>query len=125
LSRTIYTKLDELTLVQVIDSLIYLCTEKHLTYLEKKVIDGIWNGEQYDDIANKIKRSRCKNRELCNFNCECKYSPNYLRKDIAGKLWSKLFKAFVSLDYEINKDNFKPTLERWHEKMKSSFTYNY
>ena len=45
------TKLTEEIIVQLIDSLIYLCTGKHLTYLEEKVVRGIWNHENYDDIA--------------------------------------------------------------------------
>lgn len=118
-------KLTAEIVVQVINSFIYLCTGKNLTYLEKKVAYGVWNRKNYDDIANKIKRSHCKNRELCGSTCECKYSSDYIRKNIASDLWSKLSNAFVFLDYEINKDNFQPTLEEWHENMKSSFTYSY
>lgn len=119
------TQLTEKIVVQVIDSLVYLCTGKHLEPLEKEVIYGIWKGDNYDDIANRIKRSHCRDREICGNNCQCKYSPNYLRKDVAGGLWSKLSEVFIFLNYEINKESFKLTLERCHEKMKSSFTYNH
>ena len=118
-------QLTDKIVVQVIDSLVYLCTGKHLEYLEKEVIYGIWKGEKYDDIANRIKRSHCKDRELCGTNCQCKYSPDYLRKNIAGDLWSKLSEVFIFLDYEINKESFKPTLLECHGKMKSSFAYSY
>lgn len=116
------TKLTDEIVVQVINSLIYHYTGKHLTYFEEKIVCGIWNGEKYDDIANKIKRSHCKDRKLCGSNCKCKYSPDYLRRNIVDELWSKLSNVFMFLNYEINKDNFKPTLEQWHEKMKLSFT---
>lgn len=115
------TKLTDEIVVQVINSLIYHYTGKHLTYFEEKIVGGIWNGEKYDDIANKIKRSHCKDRKLCGSNCKCKYSPNYLRRNIVDELWSKLSNVFMFLNCEINKKNFKPTLEQWHEKMKLSF----
>ena len=126
------TELTDEIVVQVIDNLIYFCTGKHLTFLEKAVILGVWNGEKYDDIANNIKRSRCMNKKdkngekVCSSNCHCKYSLIYLRKDIAYKLWAKLSKVFIFLDYKINKNNFKPTIERCHENMKSNFsTHSY
>lgn len=126
------TKLNAVIVIQVIDSFVYLCTGTHLTPREVEVIYGVWNDKIYNDIAKDIKRSCCKDRELCGTICQCRYNTDYIRKDVAGKLWSKLSEVFIFIDFifiekktskkRINRYNFKQTLEQLHEKMKLSFT---
>lgn len=95
------TKLTEEIVVQVIDSIILHHRKERLTKLEDKVVRGTWQGKTYDKIAEEVN-----------------HMVSYIRKDIGGRLWQKLSKAFGE---KINKTNFKPTLEQWYENMKLGF----
>ncbi len=77
--------------LKVADCLVFNHTVKHLYDLQKTIIEGVWHGKKYADIAEKI---------------PC--SEGYIR-DAASDLW----KILSSLSGEnINKSNFCSALER-------------
>ncbi len=73
------------------DELIFTSTGKHLDNLQQEVLTGILEGKRYGNIAN-----------------EKEYSEGYIR-DLASQLWQILSKE---IGENINKSNFKSTIER-------------
>ncbi len=78
-------------LVNYLDELLYDSTGKHIDSLQVDILKGVLNGKKYKDIAEEYKCSR-----------------SYV-KDKAYKLWQLLSDT---LDEEINKSNFRATVER-------------
>jgi len=77
--------------LKVADHLVFNHTGKHLDDLQKTILEGVWQGKKYTDIAEKIP-----------------YSEGYLR-DTASDLW-KVLSELAGED--INKSNFCSALER-------------
>ena len=78
-------------ILQFVDRLVNKQTGEHLDDLQKTVIQGLWQGKTYNQIAD-----------------ECGYDKNYV-----GDVSRKLFKILSEqLNEDINKSNFSWTLER-------------
>ncbi|MDF0553029.1 AAA-like domain-containing protein [Kamptonema sp. UHCC 0994] len=84
--------------LKVADAAIYEKTGSHLSDIEVKVLRGAWDGDSYEQIAEKFG-----------------YSVNYIRADIGSKLWEKLSKA---LPEEVTKKKFQEALKRESERRK-------
>ena len=78
-------------LVNYLDELLYDSTGKHIDSLQVDILKGVLNGKKYKDIAEEYKCSR-----------------SYV-KDKAYKLWQLLSDT---LGEDINKSNFRATVER-------------
>ncbi|NES83334.1 MAG: hypothetical protein F6K10_19070 [Moorea sp. SIO2B7] len=78
-------------MVNYIDELLYDSTGKHIDSLQVDILKGVLNGKKYKEIAK-----------------ESQYSASYV-KDEAYKLWQFLSDT---LGEDINKSNFKATVER-------------
>ncbi|MGB3513058.1 MAG: ATP-binding protein [Microcoleaceae cyanobacterium] len=88
--------------LKLADRLVLNHTGKHLDDLQKTIIEGVWQGKRYADIANKI---------------PC--SEGYVR-DKASDLW----KILSNLSGEdINKSNFCSALERLQFSVYSKISY--
>lgn len=74
------------------DAAIVTKTGKHLTDAEKLILEGAWNGQSYEQIAD-----------------AARYSPNYLQRDVGRRLWKRLSDA---LGEEVSKTSFRTALER-------------
>lgn len=86
------------------DELIFTSTGNHLDNLQQEVLTGILEGKKYGNIAN-----------------EKEYSEGYIR-DLASQLWQILSKE---LGENINKSNFKSTIERiYNDKYSTNFVNN-
>lgn len=78
--------------LQLVDQLVEKQTGEHLDDLQKRVIQGLWQGKTYNQIAD-----------------ESGYDKNYV-----GDVSRKLFKILSEqLNEDINKSNFSWTLERF------------
>lgn len=77
--------------VNHLDELIFSSTGRHLDSLQFAILKGVLKGQKYAEIAQ-----------------EYKCSPSYA-KDEARKLWKLLS---TTLDEDINKSNFRATIER-------------
>ena len=75
-----------------IDSTVFTQTKKHLKDIEFIVLQGSWQGQKYEEIA-----------ELKG------YTAKYLRQDIGPKLWKLLSEVFGE---KVSKTNFRTALER-------------
>jgi hypothetical protein len=78
-------------LTSYLDELIFSKTGKHLDSLQVSILRGVLNGKKYATIAQE-------------YNCSAGYA-----KDEAYKLWRLLSDT---LDEDINKANFRATIER-------------
>lgn len=86
------------------DELVFTSTGKHLDNLQQEVLKGILEGKRYGNIAN-----------------EKEYSEGYIR-DLASQLWQILSQE---LGENINKSNFKSTIERiYNDKYSTNFVNN-
>lgn len=83
--------MDTQELVNYLDELLYDSTGKHIDSLQVAILKGVLNGEKYQDIAKEYK-------------CSASHA-----KDEAYKLWRSLSQT---LNEDINKFNFKATIER-------------
>jgi hypothetical protein len=81
--------------LQFADELVFAQTRKHLDHIQETVIKGVWQGQTYEKIAN-----------------ECNRSESHVR-DIGYKLWQILSEQ---LGEDINKYNFRSTIERIYVK---------
>jgi ABC-type oligopeptide transport system ATPase subunit len=79
--------------LQFADRLVFAETGKHLDDIQKAVVKGVWQGESYEEIAQKCHRSESRVR------------------DVGYKLWQILSER---LSEEVNKSNFRSTIERLH-----------
>ncbi|MEB3181648.1 MAG: AAA-like domain-containing protein [Nostocaceae cyanobacterium] len=88
-------------LQEIADLIVFIKTEKHLTDIEMKVLQGSGEGKTYDEMA-----------------IIYGYSAEYLNKDVGNKLWHKLSEA---LGEKVTKKNFKAALKRaWQQKQSTS-----
>jgi len=85
--------------LQFADRLVFAETGKHLDDIQKAVVKGVWQGESYEKIAQECHRSESRVR------------------DVGYKLWQILSER---LSEEINKSNFRATIERLHIPINSS-----
>jgi hypothetical protein len=86
--RKIFTPMKTMDIQEVLkvaDHLVFNHTGKHLDDLQKTILEGVWQGKKYTDIAEKIP-----------------YSEGYVR-DTASDLW-KILSELAGED--INKSNF-------------------
>ncbi|NEP57946.1 MAG: hypothetical protein F6K31_13140 [Symploca sp. SIO2G7] len=74
------------------DAAVFAKTGKHLTDVEKTILEGAWQGLSYEKIAE-----------------AAGYSVNYVQRDVGYKLWKFLAEA---LEEEVSKTNFRAALER-------------
>ncbi|MEG4440647.1 NB-ARC domain-containing protein [Microcoleus sp. AT9_B5] len=87
------------------DNLVFAKTGKHLADLEETLLRGVWQGKTYVQIAE-----------------ESGYSEGYTR-DVTSKLLKVLSKL---LKEDINKSNFRSTMERYQVSHNSNFlNYNF
>ncbi|NET43752.1 NB-ARC domain-containing protein [Okeania sp. SIO2B3] len=86
-------------ILQFADRLVFAHRGKHLDDIQETVIKGVWQGKTYDNIAQECNRSESRIR------------------DVGYQLW-KTFSE--SLGEEINKSNFRSTIERLQIQEKSS-----
>ena len=77
--------------ISYLDELLFSQTGKHLDSLQVSILKGVLNGQKYTDIAQ-------------DYNCTAGHA-----KDKAYELWQLLSEA---LDEDINKSNFRATIER-------------
>ncbi len=93
----------ELTWTQtqdLVDTLIFRVTKKHLGNAEEQVLRGAWDGKTYDAIAS-----------------ESHLAVKYIG-EVGGKLWNNLSEA---LGEEVKKNNFRQALQReWDKKAYTS-----
>ncbi|MEG4321674.1 MULTISPECIES: NB-ARC domain-containing protein [unclassified Microcoleus] len=82
------------------DNLVFAKTGKHLDDLQETVLRGVWQGKTYIQIAD-----------------ESDYSEGYTR-DVTSKLFKVLSKL---LREDINKSNFRSTMERYQVSHNSNF----
>ncbi|MEG4328995.1 ATPase, partial [Microcoleus sp. herbarium5] len=82
------------------DNLVFAKTGKHLADLQETVLRGVWQGKTYIQIAE-----------------ESGYSEGYTR-DVTSKLLKVLSKL---LREDINKSNFRSTMERYQISHSSNF----
>jgi hypothetical protein len=89
--------------LKIADHLVFNHTGKHLDDLQKTILEGVWEGKKYTDIAD---------------NIPC--SEGYVR-DTASDLW----KILSNLSGEdVNKSNFRSALERLQFSVSSTFGFN-
>ena len=77
--------------VKFVDKIVFDKTGKHLDDVQTAVVQGTWERQTYDDIAQ-----------------ECNVTKNHVG-DVGAELWQLLSKA---LDKDIKKINFRSTFER-------------
>ncbi|NEO54845.1 MAG: ATP-binding protein [Okeania sp. SIO3B5] len=85
-------------ILQFADRLVFAHRGKHLDDIQETVIKGVWQGKTYENIAQECNRSESRIR------------------DVGYQLW-KTFSE--SLGEEINKSNFRSTIERLQTEAKS------
>lgn len=83
--------MDKQKVIEYLDELVFSSTKKHFNDLQRSIIEGVLNGEKYEQIGKKCHRSK-----------------NHI-KDEAYKLWQLLSDI---LNEDINKHNFCSTIER-------------
>lgn len=76
---------------------VFESTGKHLTDLEIKVLLGSWEGQTYEEMADRYA-----------------YGAGYLNRDVGNALWKKLSQA---LQEKVSKTNFREALRRAWEKI--------
>ena len=81
---------------EIIDNLIFQHTKKHLSDLEVIILQGAWNNQTYEEIAE-----------------DRGYTSNYLSKDVGNKLWTNLSAA---LEEKVSKKNFRSAIQRQQQK---------
>ncbi len=78
--------------LKISDNLVFERTGKHLSDVQRAVIQGTWNCQKYHEIALVY---RC--------------TPEYLKQDVGPKLWKLLSDEFGE---PVNKKNFRTVIER-------------
>lgn len=73
------------------DEQVFTKTGKHLSSLQETILTGVWSSQKYGELAE---------------NCNC--TENHIKK-VASDLWQILS---ATLGEEVNKSNFKATLDR-------------
>jgi len=86
--------------LQLVDHLVFKHTGKHLNNLQKNVVQGIWQGQTYNEIANEF---------------------GYDSENHIGNVCRELYKILTEqLGEEVNKSNFCWTIERLENSFNSS-----
>jgi AAA domain len=85
--------------LKLADKLMFDSNNRHLDDLERSIVEGVYQGKKYKQIANE-------------YSC----SESHLT-DVAADLWKALSDA---LGEKVKKANFKSTVERCHSKVESS-----
>jgi hypothetical protein len=80
-------------ILKVLDELVFAKTGQNLDYLQKNILEGVFNGQKYAEIA--------KNTHLSEGDI----------RDNASDLWKILSEV---LEEEINKSNIRAVLEKSH-----------
>lgn len=78
--------------LKIAEAVIYDKEKRHLNDAEVDILQGSWEGETYNEIAE-----------------NSKYEVNYLKGDIGHKFWKLLSEA---LGEQVSKRNFRAALER-------------
>ncbi|MEG4320794.1 MULTISPECIES: NB-ARC domain-containing protein [unclassified Microcoleus] len=91
--------MDVKDILQFTDSLFFSETGKHIDRLQETIVKGTWDGQKYSDIAEE---------EHC--------TEGHVR-NVASELWQILSNA---LDREVNKSNFRRTLQKSYLSISSS-----
>jgi hypothetical protein len=86
--------------LEIADELVFLKAGRRLTPVELAIVKGACNRQTYEQIAH-----------------EASYSPNYLKFDVAPKLWKLLSDTFGET---VGKTTLKATLERQWRKQQPS-----
>lgn len=82
------------------NQLVFAATAKHLSDLEVNVLQGSWDHQTYEQMAERLN-----------------YGAAYLNRDIGNPLWKHLSQA---LQEKVSKTNFKEALRRaWEQKVQS------
>jgi len=76
----------------LVNTLVFRHTGKHLSDIEIEVLRGAWEGKSYEQIAEQLFRS-----------------VSYINKDVGYRLWKKLSEA---LGEEVTKKSFRQALKR-------------
>ncbi len=77
---------------KVVEIAVYEKEKRHLNDAELRVLEGSWDGQTYDEMAE-----------------DSKYEANYLKGDVGHKFWKLLSEA---LGEQVSKRNFRAALER-------------
>ncbi|VXD23303.1 conserved hypothetical protein [Planktothrix serta PCC 8927] len=77
---------------KITDTLVFSKTGKHLSDVQRAVIQGTWNCQKYHEIA-------------LEYHC----TPEYLKQDVGPKLWKLLSEE---LGERVSKKNFRTVIER-------------
>lgn len=85
--------------LKIADTVVYAKTGKHLNDVQRVVVEGTWEGQTYDAIAE-----------------SCSRSPEYLKQDVGFKLWRLLSQA---LGQRVSKTNFRTVMELLSEDQKA------
>lgn len=83
---------------KVADTAVFEKKGRHLTDIQKKILEGAWQGYTYEEIAD---------REG--------YSDKYLKRDVGPRLWKMLSEA---LGEKVTKKNFQTALQRRLDEIK-------
>ncbi|MGE5655889.1 MAG: AAA family ATPase [Actinomycetota bacterium] len=83
--------MDVQDVLKLADELVFAKTGKHLSSLQETILTGVWSSQKYGEIAE---------------SCNC--TESHVKK-VASDLWQILS---ATLDEDINKSNFKATLDR-------------
>lgn len=78
------------TALRIADAAVFTQASRHLKNIEVVVLQGVWQGQKYDQIAE-----------------ECGYAPEYIKNDVGPKLWQLLS---CSLGEKVNKTNLMAVL---------------
>jgi hypothetical protein len=85
--------------LELADKLMFESNNRHLDDLERSIVEGVYQGKKYKQIANE-------------YSCSESHAT-----DVAADLWKALSDA---LGEKVKKANFKSTVERCHSKVESS-----
>jgi AAA domain len=85
--------------LELADKLMFDSNNRHLDNLERSIVEGVYQGKKYKQIANE-------------YSCSESHAT-----DVAADLWKALSDA---LGEKVKKANFKSTVERYHSKVESS-----
>lgn len=80
------------TALEIADTAVFAQVSRHLKNIEVMVLQGVWQGQKYDQIAE-----------------ECGYAPEYIKNDVGPKLWQLLS---YSLGEKVSKTNLMAVLAR-------------
>jgi NB-ARC domain len=92
--------MDVQELLRLADGLVFAKTGKRLDDLQQAVVQGTWQGKRYSEISKEV---HCTERHV---------------RNVASKLWQTLSEI---LDEDVNKSNFRSTIERYHDCNVSNF----